>query len=52
MRQLSKGGKTPVVIMVTAAGRQALAEKPKSEADLLDGIFSQAGYCFHAFLML
>jgi PAS domain S-box-containing protein len=37
IRQLHKGGQAPVVIMVTAAGREALAAKPKSETDLLDG---------------
>jgi signal transduction histidine kinase/DNA-binding response OmpR family regulator len=37
IRQLKRNGKSPVVIMVTALGRELLAEKAKHETDLLDG---------------
>ncbi len=37
IRQLKRNGKPPVVIMVTAVGRELLAEKARQETDLLDG---------------
>ncbi len=37
IRQLKRDGKPPVVIMVTALGREQLAERAKQETDLLDG---------------
>lgn len=37
IRQIRRNGKPPVVIMVTAVGRELLAEKAKQETDLLDG---------------
>ncbi len=37
IRRLQHGGNAPVVIMVTAAGREMLAQKTKAETDLLDG---------------
>ncbi|MES2581593.1 MAG: response regulator [Pseudomonadota bacterium] len=37
IRQIKRNGKPPVVIMVTAVGREVLAEKAKQETDLLDG---------------
>ena len=37
IRQITVDGRTPVVIMVTAAGREMLSKKPASEADLIDG---------------
>ncbi len=37
IRQLKHNGKPPVVIMVTAVGRELLAERAKQETDLLDG---------------
>ena len=37
IRQLKYGGNAPVVIMVTAAGREMLADKGKDETEMLDG---------------
>jgi PAS domain S-box-containing protein len=37
IRQLRHDGRPPVVIMVTAAGREQLSDKPASEAALIDG---------------
>lgn len=37
IRQIKRNGKPPVVIMVTAMGREQLAERAKQETELLDG---------------
>lgn len=37
IRQLKQGGLVPVVLMVTAHGRELLAEKTKNEAEQVDG---------------
>ncbi|HTD06317.1 response regulator [Undibacterium sp.] len=38
IRQLQQGNKTPVVIMVTAYGREILEERSESDRDLINGL--------------